>query len=215
MLTNDDYLNIFHEIKNSITLISSSLQLVEKKHPEVSDFAYWAETMSEITSLRNMVTELSSARLCDHLNLRHVNLYDYMEDIHDSISAFAALDFHCNIITEENLPEIDIDPQLLKQALINLLKNAYEAMDKSGTVIIRVSSENDVVLIAVTDYGGGLDPAFADSIFEPFITSKNGGSGLGLVITKQIVESHHGTIHCDSRPGDGCTFTLTLPLTQS
>ena len=61
-------------------------------------------------------------------------------------------------------------------------------MDKSGTVTIRVSSENDVVLIAVTDYGGGLDPAFADSIFEPFITSKNGGSGLGLVITKQIVE---------------------------
>ena len=171
MLNSEDYLNIFHEIKNSITLISSSLQLVEKKHPEVSDFAYWAETMSEITSLRNMVTE--------------------------------------------NLPEIDIDPQLLKQALINLLKNAYEAMDKSGTVIIRVSSENDVVLIAVTDYGGGLDPAFADSIFEPFITSKNGGSGLGLVITKQIVESHHGTIHCDSRPGDGCTFTLTLPLTQS
>ena len=124
MLNSEDYLNIFHEIKNSITLISSSLQLVEKKHPEVSDFAYWAETMSEITSLRNMVTELSSARLCDHLNLRHVNLYDYMEDIHDSISAFAALDFHCNIITEENLPEIDIDPQLLKQALINLLKNA-------------------------------------------------------------------------------------------
>ena len=215
MLNSEDYLNIFHEIKNSITLISSSLQLVEKKHPEVSDFAYWAETMSEITSLRNMVTELSSARLCDHLNLRHVNLYDYMEDIHDSISAFTALDFHCNIITEENLPEIDIDPQLLKQALINLLKNAYEAMDKSGTVTIRVSSEIDVVLIAVTDYGGGLDPAFADSIFEPFITSKNGGSGLGLVITKQIVESHHGTIHCDSRPGDGCTFTLTLPLTQS
>lgn len=110
MLNSEDYLNIFHEIKNSITLISSSLQLVEKKHPEVSDFAYWAETMSEITSLRNMVTELSSARLCDHLNLRHVNLYDYMEDIHDSISAFTALDFHCNIITEENLPEIDIDP---------------------------------------------------------------------------------------------------------
>ncbi|MBS5420406.1 MAG: ATP-binding protein, partial [Roseburia sp.] len=67
MLNSEDYLNIFHEIKNSITLISSSLQLVEKKHPEVSDFAYWAETMSEITSLRNMVTELSSARLCDHL----------------------------------------------------------------------------------------------------------------------------------------------------
>ena len=88
-------------------------------------------------------------------------------------------------------------------------------MNKSGTVTIRVSSANNSVLIAVTDYGGGLDPSFADSIFEPFITSKNGGSGLGLVITKQIIESHHGTIDCDSRPGDGCTFTLTLPLTQN
>ena len=101
------------------------------------------------------------------------------------------------------------------EVISDIVSAQYAKSDTSGTVTIRVSSENDVVLIAVTDYGGGLDPAFADSIFEPFITSKNGGSGLGLVITKQIVESHHGTIHCDSRPGDGCTFTLTLPLTQS
>ena len=70
-----------------------------------------------------------------------------MEDIHDSIFRLHSSWFSLQTsITEENLPEIDIDPQLLKQALINLLKNAYEAMDKSGTVTIRVSSENDVVL---------------------------------------------------------------------
>ena len=103
----------------------------------------------------------------------------------------------------------------MKQSFINLLKNAYEAMNKTGTVKINVFARNNSVQIDVTDYGGGLDPAFADSIFEPFITSKNGGSGLGLVITKQIVDSHHGSIECESRPGDGCTFTIILPITQS
>lgn len=215
MLTSEDYLNIFHEIKNSITLINSSLQLVEKKHPEVSDFPYWTETMSEIASLRNMVVELSSARLCNHLNLKKVNLYDYMKEVNSSIAALSFFNFNCEINTEKNLPEIELDPQLMKQALINLLKNAYEAMNKTGTVKINVFTRNNSVQIDVIDYGGGLDPAFADSIFEPFITSKNGGSGLGLVITKQIVESHHGSIQCESRPGDGCTFTIIVPVTQS
>lgn len=215
MLTNEDYLNIFHEIKNSITLIGSSLQLVEKKHPEVTDFTYWAETMTEISSLRNMVTELSSVRLCNHLNLRPINLHIFMDELHDSVMALSMYNFNCTISVENDVPQIEFDPQLIKQALINLIKNAYEAMDKTGTVAIAVSRCDSFVKITVTDKGGGLDPAFADSIFEPFITSKNGGSGLGLSITKQIAESHHGSICCDSRPGDGCTFTLTLPINQN
>ena len=189
MLTNDDYLNIFHEIKNSITLINSSLQLVAKKHPEVQDFDYWKESMSEIDFLKNMVTQLSSARLCGHLSLMQVNLYAFMNQISD--------------------------PQLLKQAIVNIVKNACEAMNGSGTVIIHVFCKNSLLHIAITDHGGGLPPALAANIFSPFITSKTGGSGLGLVITKQIIEAHHGSISCDSRPGDGCTFTIILPLTQN
>lgn len=215
MLNNEDYLNIFHEIKNSITLISSSLQLVEKKHPEVAGFAYWTESMYEITSLRNIVTELSSVRLFHHLNLKSVNLYTYMQEIQNAFSALCFFDFKCETTTEKNLPEVELDSQLIKQALINLLKNAYEAMNKTGTVKMHISSSEKTIKIDVIDRGGGLDPSFADSIFQPFITSKTGGSGLGLVITKQIIESHHGTIKCDSRPGDGCTFTLTLPIRQS
>ena len=77
------------------------------------------------------------------------------------------------------------------------------------------------IRMAVADTGIGISEANMSKLFIRFSqvdasdTRKYGGSGLGLVITKQIVESHHGTIHCDSRPGDGCTFTLTLPLTQS
>lgn len=215
MLNNEDYLNIFHEIKNSITLINSSLQLVAKKHPEVSAFDYWNETMSEIDFLKNMVTQLSSARLCNHLNIMQVNIYAYMNQINHSIRALSWKDFNCQITLDEDLPLIELDPQLLKQAIVNLIKNAYEAMEKSGLVTIHVSFFDQLLNIAITDQGGGLDPALADSIFQPFITSKTGGSGLGLVITKQIIESHHGKLTCISHPGEGCTFNISLPLKQT
>lgn len=215
MLSNQDYLNIFHEIKNSITLINSSLQLVAKKHPEVSDFDYWSETMSEIDFLKNMVSQLSSARLCEHLNVMQLNIYSFMHQITNSIRALSWNDFTCNIILEEDLPLIELDPQLLKQAIVNIVKNAYEAMDCTGTATIHVFFQDNHLHIAISDHGGGLDPAIADNIFQLFITSKTGGSGLGLVITRQIIEAHHGTLCCESRPGDGCTFTIILPLTQN
>ena len=215
MLSNEDYLNIFHEIKNSITLISGSLQLVEKRHPEVSQFDYWKEAMSEITFLRNMVVQLSSAGLCSHLNLARVDVYDFMHQIYDSISTLPLKNWMCRLVMADALPQMEIDPGLLKQAIINIVKNAYEAMDNTGSIRIDVSLSEGLMHIAVTYHGGGLDPAFADNIFQSFTTSKTGGSDLGLVITKQIIDAHHGTLICDSRPGDGCTFTISLPLTQS
>lgn len=215
MLNNEDYLNIFHEVKNSVTLISGSLQLVAKKHPEVQTFDYWNETISEINFLKNMVIQLSSARLCSQLNLTQVNPYSFVRQLASSAKALAPKDFTCNISIEDNLPVVELDPHLLRQALINLIKNAYEVMPVGEPVQIRAFLRNERLHISVTDHGGGLDPAIADNIFEPFISAKTGGSGLGLAITKQIVESHHGTIACESRLHDGCTFTVSIPVTQN
>ncbi len=215
MLNNKDYLNIFHEIKNSITLINGSLQLIAKKHPEICNFDYWDEMASEVVFLKNMVTQLSSARLCDHLNLMQINLYTYMHQIIVSVQALSWDDFHYDISMAENLPLTELDPQLMKQAVINIIKNAYEAMNGTGTITIAVTCEDNFVHIAITDTGGGLDAALAESIFKPFITSKTGGSGLGLTITQQIIEAHHGTLSCDSRPGEGCTFTISIPPKQN
>lgn len=215
LLKNEDYLTIFHEIKNSITLINGSLQLVEKKHPEVSHFEYWEEAMSEIDFLIHMVTQLSSARLCGHLNLMQVNIYSFMDQFSLTMQAFTKNNFSCIITLEENLPLIELDPQLIRQAIINLVKNAYEAMNHTGEVHITVSFRNPDLSIIILDHGGGLDPTIEASIFQPFITSKASGSGIGLSLTKQIVECHHGTLTYESRPGDGCTFTIRLPFTQS
>ena len=72
-MTIEDYQKIFHEIKNNITFISSSLQLVEKEHPEIKIFPYWNDSMREVRSLKNMLIELSSARLCNDLNLKKLS----------------------------------------------------------------------------------------------------------------------------------------------
>lgn len=215
MLTNENYLHIFHEIKNSITLISGSLQLVAKKHPEVQGFHYWSESMSEIDFLKNMVTQLSSARLCSRMNLMQINIYAFMQQINDSIRILSRTGFHCELLMSDSLPLVEMDAQLLKQAIINIVKNAYEAMNGTGTITIHVFFQKQFLHISIADHGGGIDPALAGSIFDPFITSKTGGSGLGLVITRQIIEAHHGSLTCDSRPGDGCTFSIALPITQS
>lgn len=215
MLNNEDFLNIFHEIKNSISLISSSLQLIEKRHPDIIEYHYWPETMAEVMALRNMVTELSAARLCSHVSFHPVNLYDYMPEVKLSIAALADANFSCTLYLEPDLPIVEFDPQLIKQALLNLIKNAYEAMEKHGTIHLVVTSTANFVQLHVIDHGGGLDPALGNTIYQPFVTTKTGGSGLGLAITKQIMESHHGTLTCESRKGDGCTFTLTLPRTQA
>lgn len=214
MLNNEDYLNIFHEIKNSITLISSSLQLVAKKHPEVGDFDYWQEAMSEIDFLKRIVTQLSSTRLYGNPKIEKLDIHTLMNQIESSVRAFSRKNFSYCLSVEENLPLVEMDAQLMKQAIVNIIKNAYEATEVPGVIELRIFSQRQCLHISITDHGGGLDPAIASSIFQPLITTKTGGSGLGLVITQQIVESHQGTITCDSRPGDGCTFTITLPFSQ-
>lgn len=215
MLKSEDYLTIFHEIKNSITLIGSSLQLVEKKHPEVSNFDYWNEAMGEISFLKNMVSELSSSRICGKLNLTSVSMDTFIKEIVDSIRSLSWNHFFCEVSVDPDLPSVQIDPGRMKQAIINLLKNAYEAMHESGTVHLRVFQKQKQLYISVIDTGGGIDPACAKQIFDPFVTTKEGGSGLGLLITKQIVEAHQGSLTYESRPNDGCTFSIQLPLTQN
>lgn len=215
MLNDKDYLNIFHEVKNSITLVNGSLQLVAKKHPEVCDFDYWDEAMSEIDFLKNMVIQLSSARLCGHLNLMPVNIYSFMHQISDSAQALSLKNLDCSVTLDDNLPFIEIDPQLFRHALVNIIKNAYEAMNHAGPVDIHVFLQGSLLHITVSDQGGGLEPSIADNIFQSFITTKASGSGLGLVITKEVIEAHRGTITCESRPGDGCTFTVTVPVMQN
>ena len=213
-MTIEDYQKIFHEIKNNITFISSSLQLVEKEHPEIKIFPYWNDSMREVRSLKNMLIELSSARLCNDLNLKKLSPERFFPDkIHSCMSPFGSSAFSCRIELEPSMPEIFIDPDRLKRAVFNLIKNSYEAMNGSGVILFTGCCETSFLRFSLVDYGGGIPEEYLPKLFMPLETTKPGGTGLGLLISRQIIESHGGRLAIDSRPQDGCTFSIYLPCT--
>jgi signal transduction histidine kinase len=104
-----------------------------------------------------------------------------------------------------------IDKQLLRVALSHLLRNAVEATHPGGTVLIRTSMDKDHAILMIKDTGRGMAPEVVDQVFIPFYTTKIGGTGLGMVFVRQIVDEHRGTISLESKLGRGTTVTIKLP----
>jgi signal transduction histidine kinase len=109
----------------------------------------------------------------------------------------------------ERPPSLRLDPEKIKQVLLNLVRNGIEAMPGGGTLTLATRVSEDAVIIQVTDTGVGIEPGL--DIFKFFTTTKRGGTGLGLPIARRIVEAHGGTLTCESSIGRGTTFSVTLP----
>ena len=105
-----------------------------------------------------------------------------------------------------------IDTTQMQQVLVNLMKNAAQAMTTGGTLTLQTGETSDGVWVSVTDTGGGIPQEQINRIFEPFYTTKKKGSGLGLMIVQRIVRAHNGRIELDSHVGRGTTFRIWLPL---
>jgi two-component system, sporulation sensor kinase E len=111
-----------------------------------------------------------------------------------------------------HLPETLVDAAQLQQVLVNLVKNAAQAMTTGGTLTLQTGETSDDVWVSVTDTGGGIPQEQINRIFEPFYTTKKKGTGLGLMIVQRIVRAHNGRIELDSHVGRGTTFRIWLPL---
>ncbi|HLT29140.1 MAG TPA: ATP-binding protein [Myxococcaceae bacterium] len=107
------------------------------------------------------------------------------------------------------------DEGQLRQVFLNLLRNAREAMPEGGRLILSTTSGPDHLELRVSDTGVGLHPSTQDELFEPFVTTKRGGTGLGLAVSRQILLAHRGSIRAETRTGGGTTFVVTLPLLSS
>jgi signal transduction histidine kinase len=114
--------------------------------------------------------------------------------------------------TPEDIPSFRFDIEKIKQALLNLVKNALEAMPQGGRIEISTGREDGTAIITVADTGPGIEAGDLPLIFEPFFTRKGAGTGLGLSITQRIVEEHHGRIAVESGQGTGTTFIIHLPM---
>jgi signal transduction histidine kinase len=110
------------------------------------------------------------------------------------------------------VPPSPLDPGQIKQVLVNLIKNAIQAMTRAGVLTIETNASADGVVLSIGDTGGGIPADQLKRIFEPFYTTKKKGSGLGLMIVQRIIQEHRGQIKIESHVGQGTIFRIWLPL---
>lgn len=206
---------IAHEIRNPLTLVSSSLQIMEAQHPEVKEFYNWKQMMEDVQFMCSLLNELSSFNKSTILHHSVFSIERLLRNVAVSfaISLDAAnsdIEFTSHI--ESGIGDFTGDKVKLEEMLLNLLKNAKDAVEADGKISLSAKKEGDTIIIQCTDNGYGISEDQMSSIFEPFVTYKENGTGLGLSLAKQIVEAHGGKICAESTPGINTTFTVTLPV---
>lgn len=206
---------IAHEIRNPLTLVSSSLQVMEIQHPEVREFRHWRQTIEDVEFMCQLLNELSSFNNGDTLHLSVFSIERLLKNIAVSFaisldSADSKIEFASSIPT--GLGDYTGDKIKLEEVFLNLLKNAKESITGKGNIHFSASRKDSILTIQCKDTGCGISEDIIDYIFEPFKTYKEGGTGLGLSLSKRIIDNHGGTISVDSKVDEGSVFTIELPI---
>ncbi|MFT3774085.1 MAG: ATP-binding protein [Minicystis sp.] len=211
--------HVTHEIRNPLSAIGLNVELLEEElamTAEKEPLALVAAIKSEVDRLSRISEQYLSVARRPRPRLEREHVDDLVRELHafmkpelDRASVTSKLDI------DDDLPEVELDESQLRQALINLLRNAREAMPKGGEITIGVVRAGTNVEIRVDDTGAGVPEELRASIFDPFFTTKQRGTGLGLAVTREIVEAHHGTIHCDPRAEGGTRFRIVLPAVSA
>jgi len=205
---------ISHEIKNPLMLIGGFAQQVLRKISQngknkekleiiIKEVARLEEFLSEVTDITkpsqpkkmmtsiNSVVEEVSAFLNEELRVRHIVFQTTLDP---------------------QIPEISVDPKQMRQVLINVVKNAMEAMPEGGDLSVTTQLQGDNIELRIMDTGKGITLEDLKTIFDPFFTTKIKGTGLGLAISRKIVEDHEGRVSVESTSGDGTVCSITLPV---
>lgn len=214
---------ISHDLRSPLTVIQGHAQLLSKilGGPSVAD-----EVKVSIEAIRTAARRLNvmiqdlvdSTRLeGGRLEMHHlcVDLCQFVPQLLEANSV--SLDTtRVRLVLPETVPRVQADPDRLERVFVNLLSNALKYSDPSAEVTVRVEPAEQEVLVSVIDRGPGIDPSDLPHIFDRFYRTrgpqKRDSLGLGLYITRMLVEAHRGRIWVHSEPGAGCTFTFTLPI---
>ena len=210
---------VAHEIGNPLNAISLNLQLLAREFRREPDEERRARLLHDISTAQNEVKRLEgiikgflSALRPAKLNLVPGTLLDPLTDTLDAMKAqFEDRRIETALNLPTALPTVLVDRAQMEQVCFNLIKNALEAMKDGGSLDIEVSSDDHDVRVAFSDNGSGMDAATLAHIFEPYQTSKEHGSGLGLMLSRRIVHAHGGEIDVESKPGAGTVFTVRIP----
>jgi signal transduction histidine kinase len=228
---------VAHEIRNPLNAISIGLQRLRMEfappEPEArTEYARFTEIMqAEVGRLNGIVDRFLTLARPSRLTLAEEPLASVLEELLTLLSSQASAQ-KIEIATELQLrgARVRMNRQQLTHAFMNLVLNAIQAMPDGGTLTIRAAvlpaeragaaapqgagptPPRPVARIAISDSGPGIAPEHLDRIFEPYFTTKEGGTGLGLALAHTIIQEHDGRIDVESRPGEGATFVVSLPV---
>lgn len=211
--------NLAHEVKNPLGGIRGAAQLLERELPEAALREYTRIIIAEADRLRALVDRVLGPNQAPRR--APVNVHEVLERVRRIVEAEAPAGVRIERDYDPSIPELAADADQLIQAVLNVVRNAVEAVGERGTVLLRTRTERQLTLgrrrhrlaarIEVIDDGPGVPEAIRGEIFYPMITGRAEGTGLGLSIAQSLVQQHGGLIECESRPGR-TVFTIFLPL---
>ncbi|MBY6019328.1 nitrogen regulation protein NR(II) [Ferrimonas balearica] len=211
-----------HEIKNPLGGLRGAAQLLEREldDPELKEFTTIIIEQSD--RLRGLVDRLLGPQYPG--TWAEGNVHRLLEQVARLCEMEATGTLVIERDYDPSIPDFVMDAEQLQQALLNVVRNAVQALDGQGRIVLRTRSQGQttiagrrhrqVVAVSVVDDGPGIDPSIQDTLFYPMVTNKADGSGLGLSIAQKIVSQHQGRIELESWPGH-TEFTLLLPMTFS
>ncbi|MBP2642394.1 MAG: hypothetical protein H6Q67_281 [Firmicutes bacterium] len=220
-LRNSDKLNaigqlaagVAHEIRNPLTTVFGFIQLLKRRNP--SDNEHYALILSELERI-NFITNEFLVLSKPHVNNHFVK--DLILIINDVVKLLKtrAIITNVEISTDYSQSEIAVncDENQLKQVFINVIKNGIEAMQTGGILLICTETDNKMVKIKFIDQGCGIEPGKLEMIGKPFFTTKENGNGLGLVVSKKIIDNHEGIFKVFSQVDIGTCVEIALPVCQ-
>lgn len=207
--------HVTHEVRNPLSSIGLNVEMLEDELslPGAEARALLKAIQREIDRLTAITEEYLRLARVPEPRLEPEDPEELCVNVADFIRAEAErAGVELVLDLSPGLPPVAVDEQQLRQALLNLLRNAWEAMPHGGRIVLRTESAGDEgVSIIVKDEGQGLDEGAQERLFDLFYTTKEHGTGLGLPLTQQIVVAHGGRIRCESTPGQGTTFEVWLP----
>jgi signal transduction histidine kinase/Tfp pilus assembly protein PilF len=211
---------ISHEYRNPLTVILSAAEILsiirdgKQFDDNVNKIKSQVKVMVDLLEDVLMVGRIETNRL--NLNIQSIELTKFCRNLADEVSTAYRNSHEIKIKTEMNTDNLETDPKLLRYILTNLLSNAVKYSPNGKIVLVTLQKDDSELTIKVTDYGIGILPQDQKYIFDPFFRGKNveniQGTGYGLAILKGCVETLKGSIHLDSTPGRGSTFSVKIPM---
>ncbi len=209
---------VAHEIKNPLGAMSIHMQLLKKALGNTANKKiqnYLEVIDEEIDRLNKIVVDFLFAVRPMNIEPIRDDLNDLLQEIVDFIRPEVEQNgIELRVLLNRNIPMIFMDRRFIKQAVINLIKNSIAATESNGYILVATDISEEGIQLIIADSGHGIPPEYINKIFEPYFTTKENGTGLGLTLTYKIIKEHNGDISVISEPGKGTKFIITLPVPQ-